>query len=276
MRRLLKEPLLHFLILGALLFGLYGWLHGGARRAGDEIVLSPGQVRSLQVQFQRVWQRPPTSEEMQGLVDSWVREEIFYREGIAAGLDRDDPVVRRRVAQKLEFIVDGSTPTPPTAAELQAWLDAHADKYRIEPRYTFTQIYFDVGRHGERLAADVAAARHSLAAGQAPAGDPTLLPPDLDAVEASELKRVFGKEFVEELKAMPVGDWQGPVRSGFGVHLVKLLALESGRPATLDEVRAEVERDLLHARAARSTAAQYEKLRARYTVRTDATETGAH
>ncbi len=274
MRRLLQEPLLHFLILGALLFGLYSLLQGGALKAADEIVVSRGQVQSLEAQFQRTRQRAPTSEELQGLVDSWVREEIFYREGLAMGLDRDDPIVRRRVAQKLEFIADGTAPTPPTAAELQAWLDAHPDKYQIEPRYTLRQIYFDVARHGEKLDADVAAVRRALDAGKAPAGDPTLLPQALDKAEASEVKRVFGKEFADALKALPVGIWQGPLRSGFGVHLVKLSAIEAGRRATLDEARAEVERDLLHARSAQSKAAHYEKLRARYTVRIDSDRNG--
>ena len=276
MRRLLQEPLLHFLILGALLFALYSRLQAGAPKTADEIVLSRGQVQSLQAQFQRVWQRPPTAEELQELVESWVREEIFYREGVAMGLDRDDPVVRRRVGQKLEFIVDGATPTPPTAAELQAWLDAHADKYQIEPRYTLTQIYFDVARHSEKLDADVAAVRRALDAGKTPAGDPTLLPMALDDAGASEVKRIFGKELADALKAFPVGAWQGPLRSAYGVHLVKLRAAEAGRRATLDEVRAEVERDLLHARTAETNAARYQKLRARYTVRTDPTATAAN
>ena len=275
MRRLLQEPLLHFLILGALLFGLYSLLQGRALKPATEIVISRGQVQSLQAQFQRTRQRAPTSEELQGLVESWVREEIFYREGLAMGLDRDDPIVRRRVAQKLEFIADAGVATPPTAAELQTWFDAHIDKYQIEPRYTLRQIYFDVARHGEKLDADVAAVRRALDAGKAPTGDPTLLPLALDNAQAFEVKRVFGKEFADALKALPINTWQGPLRSGFGVHLVRLSAIEAGRRATLDEARAEVERDLLHARTAQSNAAHYEKLRARYTVRIDSTATAA-
>jgi PPIC-type PPIASE domain len=273
MRRLLQEPLLHFLILGALLFGLYSVMQGGALTQTNEIVLSRGQVQSLQAQFQRVRQRPPTSEELQGLVESWVREEIFYREGLAMGLDRDDPIVRRRVGQKLEFIVDGTPPTPPTSAELQAWLDAHRDKYQIEPRYTLRQIYFDVARHGEKLDADVAAVRRALDAGRAPAGDPTLLPLALHEAKASEVNRIFGNEFADALKALPLGSWQGPLRSGFGVHLVNLSASDTGRRATLEEARAEVERDLLLARTAEARAAHYKKLRLRYIVRTDSTGT---
>jgi len=272
-RRWLREPLLHFLILGALLFGVYGWLRGGAQATPAEIVVSRGQLQSLQAQFQRTRQRAPTPEELQGMVEGWVREEIFYREGIAMGLDRDDPVVRRRVAQKLEFVVDGAAPTPPTSAELQGWLAVHADRYSIEARYTLHQIYFDVARHGASLDADVAAAHRALAAGQSPAGDPTLLPPALERIALSEVKRVFGDGFADALNSLPPGGWQGPLRSSFGLHLVKLSAIEPARRATLDEVRAQVERDVVQARTADIGAAHYKKLRARYVVRVDASGT---
>src|SRR5262245_30071059 len=108
MRRLLCEPLVHFFCIGALLFGAYVGLHRGSTDLPNENVVSRGQLRSLQLQFERVWQRPATKQELQGLVDNWVKEEIFYREGIAMGLDRDDPVVRRRIGQKLEFILDSA------------------------------------------------------------------------------------------------------------------------------------------------------------------------
>jgi hypothetical protein len=267
-RRLLREPLLHFLLLGALLFGMYGLVRGGASKP-EEIVVSPGLVQSLQAQFRRAKLRAPTPDEMQDLLESWVREEIFYREGLAMGLDRDDAIVRRRVGQKLEFLVDRATPAAPTPAELQAWLDAHAEQYQVEPRYTLTQIYFDVARHGRKLEADVAGVRAALAAGGTPQGDPTLLPAVLENAGASQVKRVFGPEFADALKSLAPGDWHGPLRSGFGMHLVKLGAGQAARKATLDEARAEVERDFLAARAAEASAAQYRTLRSRYVVRTD-------
>ena len=127
MRRLLREPLLHFFCVGALLFTAYGWLHLGSSTVPNEIVVSRGQLHNLQLQFERVWQRPATKQELQGLVDNWVKEEIFYREGIAMGRDRDEPVVRRRVGQKLEFILESAIPPAPTDAELQAWLVAHSN-----------------------------------------------------------------------------------------------------------------------------------------------------
>lgn len=275
MRRLLREPLLHFVVLGLLLFGLYDWLQGGAPTSSREIVVSRGQLLSLEAQFQRTRNRPSTVAEQEALVESWVREEIFYREGLAMGLDRDDPIVRRRVAQKLEFIVDGGTPTPPTTVELQEWLDANADKYRSEPRYTLSQIFFDVERHGARLDAVLAAARRAIDAGKAPTGDPTLLPAAMDRARESDIERVFGKQFADALESLPVDSWHGPLRSSLGVHMVNLSAKDAGRRATLDEVRAEVERDFLFVRTTRANAVHFDKLRARYTVRIQSTETAA-
>ena len=267
MRRFLREPLLHFLCLGAALFGLYGWLNRALPGAQNEIVVSRGQLQSLQAQFERVRQRAATPEELQGLLDNWIREEIFYREGLAMGLDRDDPVVRRRVGQKLEFILDGMTPAAPSTEELQAWLDTHQAAYRIEATYSLRQVYFDPARHGKRLEAEMAAARRALELGESAAGDSTMLPESLQAARAFEVVRIFGSDFTDALETLPVGAWHGPVRSGFGLHLVELTAHQVGRDATLEEVRAEVERDLLQARTREASDAFYERLRSNYTVR---------
>jgi len=225
-RRLLREPLLHFFLLGAVLFGLYGVLHGGLGKAPDEIVVSRNQLQSLHKQFQLTRQRAPTPQELRELVDSWVREEILYREGIAMGLDRDDSIVRRRVAQKLEFISQEATPAMPTPQDLQAWLDAH----------------------------------------------PTLLPAALQDARAFEVTRTFGSEFAQALETLPVGSWQGPMRSAFGLHLVMLTAREPGRQATLDEVRAPLERDWLQARTQAAQEAFFKRLRAKYSVRIEAAD----
>jgi parvulin-like peptidyl-prolyl isomerase len=267
MKRLLREPLLHFFTIGVLLFALYGWLQGSLFEKPTEIVVSRGQLQSLQAQFERVWQRPPTSQELQGLIENWVREEIFYREGLAMGLERDDQVVRRRVGQKLEFIIDGATPPTPTAEELQNWLDSHADKYVVEPKYTLRQIYFDPARHGERLQADVAAAQRALAAGKVAKSDSTMLPSSLDGAREFEIARAFGDDFAKALATLPVGGWQGPIQSGFGVHLVEVVARDSGRKANLEDVRAEVERDLLHSKTQAAKESYYQRLRSNYAVR---------
>jgi hypothetical protein len=265
-RQILREPLLHFFLLGAVLFGAYGTLHRGSGMAPEEIVVSRGQLQNLQLQFERVWQRPATSSELQGLIDNWVKEEIFYREGVTLGLDRDDAVVRRRIGQKLEFIVDSAAPPPPTDAELQAWLDAHAGQYSIEPVYSLRQAYFEPARHAD-LVAVIAGARRALASGRHVAGDRTMLPVSMDGASASEVQRVFGDEFAASLESLAVGEWQGPVSSTFGVHLVVLTQREPAKPATLAAVRLEVERDLTHARMQKTNTDFYAKLRAKYAVR---------
>jgi hypothetical protein len=265
-RRLLREPLVHFLLLGALLFAAYGWLNQRGFGARDEILVSRQQVEGLVMQFERVWQRRPTAEERQSLIDNWVRDEVFYREALAMGLEQDDPVVRRRMSQKVQFIVDSGTPAAPTEAELQRFLDEHADRYRHEPAYALRQVYFDPARHHDKTSETLAAARGALEAGKDVAGDSTMLPAELDG-NATDVARSFGEEFERELRKLPVGSWQGPVRSGFGLHLVRIDERRDGRPAELSEVRAEVERDLTHARAQAASDAYYERLRSKYVVR---------
>ena len=268
MRKLIREPLLHFLLLGAALFALYGWLNGGLPDAQNEIVVSRGQMRSLESQFERVWRRPPTPEELKGLIDNWVREEILYREGLVMGLDRDDPVVRRRIAQKVEFILNGAIPATPIEAELQAWLDSHREKYSVESRYSLRQVYFDPARHGEAIAQVISRGQAALQEGREEVGDPTMLPATMTAA-ASDVARVFGNEFETALRTLPLGAWQGPVRSGFGIHLVKLQAREAGHKASLNEVREAVARDLMYARSEEASNAFYEKVKATYNVRID-------
>jgi len=268
-RRWAGEPLLHFFVLGVALFALYSWLHRGALNAPSEIFVSRDQVSSIQAQFERVWQRPATAAELQHLVDNWVREEIFYREGLAMGLDRDDPVVRRRVGQKVQFIIESAAPSPPTIAELQAWLDAHPASYEIEPRYSLRQVYFDPQRHGASLERDIASARDVLAGGANDAGDATMLPFELQDSAQSDVERAFGPEFTAALKDLPLGGWQGPVKSAFGLHLVQLSEKSGGHAPPLEQVRTEVERDLLQARTEQANDAIYDRLRANYRVRVE-------
>lgn len=266
MHRLLREPLLHFFLLGALLFVLYGWLDRDGFDGPNEIVVSRADVENLAAQFRRVWGREPSPQELAGLIDNRVREEILYREGLAMGLDRDDPVVRRRVQQKLEFVVDSATPQVPTEDELQAWLEAHPDDYRIEARYALEQVYFDPAKHGNRLEATLASAKNALESGRRVQGDSVMLPAELQAGE-SEVIRSFGPEFEGSLRGLDVGRWQGPIRSGYGVHLVRLSDHVPSRPAQLGDARAQIERDLLDDRARSALQAFYERLREAYTVR---------
>lgn len=193
MKRLLKEPLFHFLLLGAGLFLAYGWTSKpGSSSEPGKIVVTVGHVEHLAAGFATTWQRPPTDAELKGLVDDWVREEIATREAIAMGLDKDDTVIRRRLRQKLEFVSDDiAAQAEPTDAELKAYLQAHAESFHVEPRFTFSQVYLDPAKHGDNLARDTAQLLAQLKqAGELPdasaLGDSFLLENKFTAVPAAK------------------------------------------------------------------------------------------
>jgi hypothetical protein len=268
MGRLLREPLLHFVALGALLFAVYGFVRDHTARRGA-VVVDRSRADALAAEFEKVQQRPPTPAELGGLVDTWVRDEILYREGLATGMDRDDPVIRRRVIQKMVFMGDSMIADTPTDADLHAWLETHAAEYRMEPTWSFRHVFFDPARHGDRLRRTLAHARATLARDATEIGDPTLLPSRLEFAPASEVTAVFGPQFVEGLSGVPVGEWHGPIRSSFGVHLVRVEAHAPSRAASLADVRQAVERDLLKSRMDAVGKAFYAAIRERYRVEVD-------
>lgn len=271
MQNLLRQPLLHFFALGGVLFVLFRLVGGDGSGDPAEIVVDANRVAALAMRFERTWQRPPTQEELQGVIDSWIREEVLYREGLAMGLDRDDPVVRGRVAQKTEFMFDSGV-RPPADADLRAWFAAHPERYRQPPRYAFEQAFFDPGKHGPGLQAQLRDAVSQPGTDDpALSGDPTLLPARLELSSTPDIERVFGPEFAASLAAQPVGRWAGPVASSYGLHLVRIDRREPAQLPTLDEVRDAVARDLMQARTAQAKDDFYRALRARYTVRIDAT-----
>jgi len=265
-KQVLHEPLLHFFVLGVLLFALFSWINDDAMRAPDEIVIDAARVAALESQFERVWQRPPSPDEMAGLVDNWIREEVLYREGMALGLDRDDPILRRRVVQKMDFISEDLADSQPTKDELRDFFAANSADYRLDSRFSFTQLYFDPAAHGNSLEATVARALDAVVGGRQPESDATLLPAELSDVSFSDVRRTFGDRFAEALAGLPVGDWVGPLTSGYGVHLVRLDQKQEARLPEFDAVRAAVERDFRAEQGRERKDAIFDKLRQRYTI----------
>lgn len=268
-RKLLREPLLHFLLLGLLLFGLFNVISGRQGGADRRIVINDATVGSLVQSFQGTWQRPPTLQELRGLIDNRIREEVLYREGVALGLDRDDTVIRRRVLQKLDVISEESmSQEAPSDAVLDIWLQQHAASYAQPAVLDFEQVLFDPVRHGARLQADIDAALLRLRAGADPSkiGDQSLLPTRALASPADMVARDFGEQFASVLVAAPLGVWQGPVNSGYGVHLVRVDKRVPGHPAALAEVRTAVERDWESDRRNRAKEDYYRRLRQGYSV----------
>lgn len=266
--KLLREPLLHFLLIGAALFVAYSWMNPG-EDARHRIVVTQPQVEAIVAQFQGTWQRPPTADELRGLVDTWVRDEMLYREGAALGLERDDPVVKRRVRQKYEVISEEATAgAPPSDADLQAYLTANSAAFRQPAQVSFEQVLVvPSGSSGDAQAA-IDAARVALNGGAQPSqvGSPTMLPGRVDDTALDMVARDFGEEFAAQLDALPLGEWTGPVRSGFGLHLVRLAARLPGTIPTLAEVRPAVVREWESARRRAALEAQLQALRDRYEV----------
>jgi len=271
--RMLREPLLHFFVLGAGLFALFAWLRGPLAAAPERIHVETARIEQLALGFERTWQRPPTQEELAGLVDEFVREEILYREALALGLDRDDTIVRRRMRQKLEFLSEDIAPVAePDDAALVRQLTEHADAYRIEPQVALRQVFVSRDRRGDAASghAQVLLARLSADPGADEAGDASLLPASLPLAPLAEVARVFGSAFAEEVVKLAPGRWSGPVESGFGLHLVFVEQRVEGRAPALDEVRDAVRNDWLSARRAEANEAFYQSLRERYEVTIDA------
>jgi hypothetical protein len=268
--RVLREPLLHFLLIGLALFIYYGRAAPGG---GDErrIVVSQAQVDELGRRFQATWNRPPTAGELEGLVDSYVSDEILYREGKTLGLDRDDQVIKRRVRQKVEVLAeeDGER-LMPTDAELAAYLAAHPEKFAQPALVSFEQLYFDPTTAGVESRVRAASVGLAAGAGTESLGEPTMLPYRVDRAGIDTVERDFGSDFASTLTTMPRGQWTGPVQSGFGVHLVRVTAWTPSVPPALDDVRQQVQREWEYDRRKRAFAASYERMRAKYDVAIEA------
>jgi hypothetical protein len=268
MNRFWREPLVHFLLIGAGLFLVFGLTRDASEAAPNRILVTASQVQQLSAQFQRTWLRPPTDTELAGLIESYVRDEVFYREALAMGLDQDDPQVRRRMRLKLEFLLeDLSLAESPSDEVLNAYLQQHHDRFRIEPRLSFRQVYLSPDRR-PALEADAERLLAGLRAGVAAdrLGDPSMLPQEQTDVSKSEVTRTFGKTFAEQVTALEPGVWSGPLYSGLGAHLVLVTGRADGRLPELAEVRAEVEREYLAQRRAELKDAAYERLREGYEV----------
>jgi hypothetical protein len=267
-----REPLVHFLLLGAALFGVCALLGARTSERTGHIVVTPGHLEHLVVSFTRTRQRPPTAPELAGLIDDYIRDEVLYREAVAMGLDRDDTIVRRRLRQKLEFLTEETAEmAPPADAELQAFMQQRPDAFRVEPRLAFQHVYLSRDRRGD---ATDAAARQLLgqlttgaaATDTAALGDPFLLPTAFAMSSRSEIARLFGEAFAQQLQHLEPGRWAGPIESEYGLHLVFVHERTDGRVPALAEVRQAVQREWLAARRKEVNEQFYQRLRARYTV----------
>jgi hypothetical protein len=274
--KLVKEPLVHFLLIGATLFLLDGWRGNSASVPGGQagmptpqIVVSRDALDQMNSLFAKTWQRPPTEAEQQGLIEDFVRNEIYYREAIAIGLDRDDEVLKRRLRQKMEFIYEDITSlAEPTDEDLKAFMKMHREKYLVDPQLSFRQVFLNATKRGASAESDARQVLAQLKNGADPdsVGDPTLLEGEVKLSPLWDIKKQFGDEFGKSLVDLKPDVWAGPIKSGFGLHLVFVRERTDRRPPDLNEVRETVTRDWAIEKQKRVKDAAYAKLRERYSV----------
>ena len=237
---LVREPLVHFLLIGAGLFLLFNVTSGPAGDQPDRIVVTSGQVKEMEAKFTRTWMRPPTKEELAGLIETYVRDEIYYREAVAMGLDRNDPTIRQRMRLKLEFLLeDLSTVAEPGDDVLTAYLQENPDQFRVEARVSFRQVYLNPAKRQD-METDARSALSLLKRGAAPesVGDSTLMQGEYRMATRSDIAGQFGEPFARQVVALAPGAWTGPHYSGLGGHLVKVTEHQEGRLPALAEIAA--------------------------------------
>jgi hypothetical protein len=272
--RLLREPLLHFLIAGVLLFGGYEWLNRAAADSTSEgpVRIGLGKVRWLQQTFANQWRRGPTAIELNELLATLLEEELMASEARALGLDRGDTIVRRRLAQKLAFLVDDTTRiADPSEDELRRYYTDHAERYRDQPRISFSHVFFSPARRAHadgdaRMALPLASAASGNAEAGEPEGDPVLLEHSYAELDPSAVGSLFGAEFASAVFALTPGMWSGPVKSAFGVHLVRVTQLRPASTHGLEEARPAVTEDWRRERARQTKTAYLARLREKYGV----------
>jgi len=270
--RWLKEPLFHFLLIGAGLFILYGWQTDDDALRPDQIVYTEAHIDRLINLWERKWQRLPTQQELQSLIEQQIREEVLYREALAMGLDKDDMVVRRRMSQKMEFISnDLASLAEPDDEQLQSYLDEHADKFAIPGRISYSQVYLNASQRGEQVWADAEnllneLTRSSVDVDISVAGDSFMGGYHFDDETDFGVSRIFGKIFAEKIFELPVGEWTGPVESGYGLHLVRIESRTDSRAPSLEQVRDKVRGEWLTEQQRKTNDLLYSELRKRYEI----------
>jgi peptidyl-prolyl cis-trans isomerase C len=275
LRRWLREPLLHFLVLGAVLFAVYAYINRGRGgvESSKQIVLSLDELRQMEVFFESQWHRQPTSVEFQAMVNDKVREEVLYREGLAMGLDKDDTIVKRRMAQKMEFLAeDVAAAHESSTAQLKAWFDKNKEKFALASRYSFRHLYFSPDSRGKYAREDATKALAKIA-GQpedckqaASMADHFMFQDYYGDRTPEAIAKEFGPQFAVAIEKLKPGSWQGPVESGYGWHLVFVGTVIPGRIPAFEEIESDVKTAWLGEQKRQAWEKAYKEMRAKYTV----------
>ena len=273
--RVLREPLVHFLLIGTGLFGLYSLIQPAVDDDLNRIVITSSQKDQIEAQFSRTWMRPPTEDEYNALIKSYVRDEVYYREAIALGLDKDDMQIRQRMRQKLDFILEDLVVEEVNDKTLLLFLQQHPEKFSQQTQTSFEQLYLNPDKHQD-LVADAVIILQSLRDGAIPQTltDPTMLPYAYRLLTQNEIARQLGNKFALEVEVLVPGEWAGPIYSSLGGHLVKITEQIPSSLPELAEVRSEVEREYHVQRRQQQKDIAYQKMLEGYEVVIEQTTKG--
>jgi hypothetical protein len=275
-KAIVKEPLLYFFLLGAVVFGIHALLDKDSKEREDnryQVEVTSSDIEWLRNRWNKLMGREPTAEELQGLIDSMIREEILYREALAMGLDEKDTVVRRRLAQKMEFLFkDLADMAQPSNDELREYFLANKERYSLPGRVSFSHVFFSSDKRAEETQSDAQAAVEEFqsqgikAEETASYGDQFMLELSYEQLSLDQVSRIFGGEFAEGVYGLKPDEWGGPVRSSYGWHVVFIHErIESSMPS-FDEVKGKVEIDLISERRSKVNQQAYNEISSRYTV----------
>lgn len=277
MRRLIREPFVHFVLLGAVIFGLHGWRQ--QRTAGEDeedsrlIQVNAATITRLKEGWMRQFQQTPDAEDLRGLVEAHIREEVLCREALKLGLDRDDSIVRRRLAQKMEFLTqDIAMAGTPDEAALEKYFAGHHARYAKPARLSFRHVYFSRDKRGDRAeaaAGDALAALKKADAEEETLGDGFLAGFEFTAQDEREIAATFGAEFAAAVMQLKAGDWAGPLASSYGTHLVLVTAQEEPQAVEFASAREAVLRDVLEDRRREANDEVLARMKSDYEIAVD-------
>lgn len=273
--RLLHEPLMHFVLIGLALFAVYGYLHRGRSggESSNQIILTIDDLRQMDVYFVSQWHRQPTPEEFLAMVEDRIREEVLYREALAMGLDKDDTIVKRRMAQKMQFLAeDVASAYEPTTAELKVWYEKNFDMFALPDRISFRHLYFSHDDRGQRTHDDAVKALGKIAGEPedsklaASLADQFMFQDYYADRTTEQLAKEFGPQFTTAVSKLKSGSWQGPIESGYGWHLVFIDSVIPGRTPDFEEIGPDVKTAWLGEQKQKAWKKTYEEMRAKYEV----------
>ena len=274
MEKLFKEPLIHFLVIGALIFVVFAVVNKEEIAVdGRKIIVSAGDIERLSVSWSKKWNRSPTEQELDSLIESYIREEVYYREALALGLDQDDTILRRRLMQKMEFLSnDLADLSNPKETTLKQYFLANQGKYELPARISFTHIYFSYDKHSNRILDDAEKVLADIRASDTPVqgapekGNSFMLQYDFTLEAPFGVARLFGQGFAEQLFQLEPDSWQGPVESGYGLHLVRISEKIEARMPELASAIDKVRTDYMFEQRQKTNKAIYERFRQRYEI----------